>query len=618
MNSDPLLDKPPSTPQPRIAAICFTGKLAGVALVLYIAAFSLPHLLVYETTCKPKIAFDKSLGSHMVLQQAPAISSVYGTVSSLGDCALKVVLVGPDNKMTELEVELSGTVWTAELPVTRAGGSYTIAASAGAVSVKLDDVVFGDVWYCGGQSNMALPLENTLSRNKSKAAIESGKYEGIRIMQVAGNMNPALPWKSVAKAIKDGTFMKFSSTCYYFGESLVDQVGSGAPAIGLIHTAFGGSTIQQWLPNSTIFECGHVENNQGRFGTFFDNRILPFSRMSIKGWVWYQGENNMHDFFGNSMNHTGYACLIVKLVDLWRRTWSLNAAVPHDTTPFGIVALPNSGSEGGNDVGSMRIAQTGSFGFLPNKDIPHSFLAQTYDLNDPFVNTSCYRLGCCNPSPKAKNCNGCTAYCRSTSETNFYMGPIHSRVKKPVGQRLARGYLGLSGSKSGYARGGPTFKTCKRTGPKQLSISFDESWLAKDKLILQKYDVTVGSQLEVLVNKSAFCMQTVGRGGTKCLDDGNGFSKGPGRYDDTRHTWISVDISLASSTTIAVDLSKTDGVAYAIRYGWGDCCHPRPATSLPCPLEACPVMTQNARLPANPFIAKIVNDRCECLPPLSC
>ena len=618
MLETPLLRAREAKAQGAKVVIWGAKKILAFAFILYCLSLFLPQIFLSPEVCKPKVTFDKTLGSNMVLQQAPARATVYGSIVGLGGCALDVALVDSSGIETSLPVDVSGTRWSAQLSPMGPGGSFKIVATAGASSASLSNVVFGDVWYCAGQSNMALPLENTMSRNSSLKAILSGKYNNIRVAQIAGNMNPEMPWKTIAQAVKEGEFMKFSSTCYYFGESLVDELGDRTPPIGLIHTAFGGSTIQQWLPNSTIFECGQVSNNQGRYGTFFDARILPYSRMSIKGWVWYQGENNMHDFFGNPINHTGYACLMVKLVDLWRNTWSSNSANSHHRAPFGIVALPNSGSEGGNSIGAMRIAQTGSFGFLPNREIPYSFLAQTYDLNDPFTNTSCYSLGCCAAHPAHKNCNGCDEYCESTSRTNFYIGPIHSRVKKPVGKRLALAYLGQTQRSSQRARSGPTFHGCRVTGPKEITVTFDNVCLGSDKLLVQKYGARSGSQFEVLVNQSAFCMQTIGRGGTRCLDDGAGFQKGPGHYDDERHTWVSVDISLSSSNTIAVDLSKTNGVAYAIRYGWGDCCHPRPPTSLPCPLEACPLMAKYARLPANPFIAKIVDGACECLPPLNC
>ena len=74
----------------------------------------------------------------------------------------------------------------------------------------------------------------------------------------------------------------------------------------------------------------------------------------------YQGENNMHGFFGNSAAKSGYACLAIKLVSDWRAIWSKNSGTSA-AAPFGVVTLPPSGSEGGADIGSMRYAQTGAF-----------------------------------------------------------------------------------------------------------------------------------------------------------------------------------------------------------------------------------------------------------------
>jgi hypothetical protein len=72
-----------------------------------------------------------------------------------------------------------------------------------------------------------------------------------------------------------------------------------------------------------------------------------------------QGENNMHGFFGNSQQKSGYACLAIKLVEDWRQIWSKNSGTSA-LAPFGVVTLPPSGGEGGADIGSMRYAQTGS------------------------------------------------------------------------------------------------------------------------------------------------------------------------------------------------------------------------------------------------------------------
>ena len=136
---------------------------------------------------------------------------------------------------------------------------------------------------------MALPLQNTLTRNISLAAIAAGKYSNIRIQQLRGNMNPDTPWTPIAQAAASpDVFLAFSGTCYYFAESLTDELGDAAPPIGLIHTAWGGSTIQQWVSNATLNSnvCANHSSGQGNDGGWWEARVLPYAEMTLKGWVW--------------------------------------------------------------------------------------------------------------------------------------------------------------------------------------------------------------------------------------------------------------------------------------------------------------------------------------------
>ena len=65
------------------------------------------------------------------------------------------------------------------------------------------------------QSNMALPVQHTFSRNISREAILAGKYDNIRIHGIAGNMNPDLDWTTLKDAVANvrGNFDNIS-----FGE----------------------------------------------------------------------------------------------------------------------------------------------------------------------------------------------------------------------------------------------------------------------------------------------------------------------------------------------------------------------------------------------------------------
>jgi sialate O-acetylesterase len=271
-------------------------------------------------------------------------------------------------------------------------------------------------------------------------------------------------------------------------------------------------------------------------------------------------------------------------------------------------------------MGAMRWAQTANFGVLPNTAMPNTFLAQAFDLDDPFSNITCYKAGCCpnNYHPKG-SCDGCLGidqYCASLSATNYYMGPIHPRDKKPVGQRLAQAGAVVAYGKSGLATG-PTLSGCQVSGG-NLLVSFNTSLLGADAVSVQDYKkLQLQSRVEVLVNASLFCLQTANKG-HECIDDGTGRDIGAGAFDEAS-SWVPVNISSAGPSSILVDLSTTGGVAFGVRYAWqGGCCDDRPRTSDPCPVASCPILAQGARLPANPFMAHIADGKCRCVAPQTC
>ena len=241
------------------------------------------------------MSFTATLGDFVVLQQAPAAAAVYGTVTG-NTTAVTVTVTDAAGAAYAVPaaVAADGT-WKALLRPAPAGGDFNITATAvcatESVSAVLLHATFGDVWYCGGQSNMALPLQNTLSRNLSLAAIAGGKYHNIRVQQLRGNMNPDTPWTPIAQAAASpnaSVFLAFSGTCYYFGQALTDALGAAAPPIGLVHVAWGGSTIQQWVSNDTLNAnvCANHSSGQGNDGGWWESRVLPYRSMTLKGWIW--------------------------------------------------------------------------------------------------------------------------------------------------------------------------------------------------------------------------------------------------------------------------------------------------------------------------------------------
>ena len=51
-----------------------------------------------------------------------------------------------------------------------------------------------------------------------------------------------------------------------------------------------------------------VVEGAGANGALYNGMVLPFVNMSIKGWNWYQGENNLGFHAGNVLDNAGYVC----------------------------------------------------------------------------------------------------------------------------------------------------------------------------------------------------------------------------------------------------------------------------------------------------------------------
>ena len=134
--------------------------------------------------------------------------------------------------------------------------------------------------------------------------------------------------------------------------------------------------------------------------------------MRVRCRVYYQGENNAGGLHGNAGTKdqppSGYACMMPKLVSLFRKEWSKEPGTTEPTAAFGIVSLSSHDSEGAKDMASFRCkpsptttplrdcrdvssdgrcstgAQQGSMGTVPNSLMPNTFMAHAFDLQDPW------------------------------------------------------------------------------------------------------------------------------------------------------------------------------------------------------------------------------------------
>lgn len=62
-------------------------------------------------------------------------------------------------------------------------------------------------------------------------------------------------------------------------------------------------------------------NSAGSNAELYNGMVLPFVNMTVKGWLWYQGENNLPYMAGNVLDHAGYACLLPAMIGARKLGW---------------------------------------------------------------------------------------------------------------------------------------------------------------------------------------------------------------------------------------------------------------------------------------------------------
>ncbi len=131
--------------------------------------------------------------------------------------------------------------WQVKINPPKARGPYTMKIT-GRQTVELKNVMVGDVWLCGGQSNMQLPLRFTLN---GEDAVKAANFPEIRYFTVAQHVayrhsdEVEGSWKVVSP--DSASFM--SAVAYYFARRLQQDIHV---PIGLVVDAVGGTPVEAW------------------------------------------------------------------------------------------------------------------------------------------------------------------------------------------------------------------------------------------------------------------------------------------------------------------------------------------------------------------------------------
>ncbi len=249
----------------------------------------------------------------------------------------------------------------------------------GKLGKTIINVLVGEVWISGGQSNMEWAMVNTTGFEDAKKRVAAEKYRNIRYFEQKGRDSGALePQEDFIKPalweMCDETVLPhFSAVSFFFAEKMFLELDM---PIGILSSSLGGSSMVAWVPENVMkkrrvflpilesfatekakynyaetlanfkkrsaeyqaqVKAAKAENKpipeQPRDLRFapnplgpgnirsmpaylFNAKICPMAGYTARGVIWYQGEANLTTKINRSFTDK-FNCLI----ETWRKAW---------------------------------------------------------------------------------------------------------------------------------------------------------------------------------------------------------------------------------------------------------------------------------------------------------
>lgn len=256
--------------------------------------------------------------------------------------------------------------WRIDLDPMEAGGPYEMTLSAGDEKIVIQDILIGEVWVLGGQSNMELPIRRTLDLLADE--VKTIHLPEIRQFAVPQIYNFHAPQQELTGgqwiAATQEEILNFSAVGFFFAKELYEQY---QVPIGLVHSAVGGTPIEAWISEHTLREIGGYEELLDKCKD--DEYVSTTKKMEEeRNQVWY-----------NKLNDTDLG-----LKQGWFQTdW--------DTSDWGDFEVPGSWKD--TELESVR----GAVWFRKEFNLPASMtesevmlkLGTIVDADDTYINGVC-------------------------------------------------------------------------------------------------------------------------------------------------------------------------------------------------------------------------------------
>jgi len=426
-------------------------------------------ILLTVTHTYAQITLPHIIGSNMVIQANKPIN-IWGQASAGEQVSVQFI------NQTKKVITSNSGLWKVILDPIKASNKPIEMIIKGKNTIKLENILVGEVWVCSGQSNMEFSLAKGLSwktgvDNWEKEVAEANVPElRLFMVKIKKSDTPLTDCEGEWVVCTPKNVGTFSAVGYYFGRYLTQQLHQ---PVGMVQTAVGGTRAELWtkmkvMESDTLYKVvfdqyqsdlkkyeayavalkqWNEKTNNGKDSTvkiappvkvgqpskpacLWNAMVEPLLPLTIKGAIWYQGESNEPQAYD-------YRFVFANMINSWRKEWKqgdfpfyfVQIAAHKDKTPL------------------LRYSQT----YVMNT-VKNTGMAVATDVGDSLN--------------------------------------IHPRNKTIIGERLAYWALAKDYGFKNVTFSGPVYKSMKINGKTiQLSFDFAEKGLMAKGGSLREFEI---------------------------------------------------------------------------------------------------------------------------------
>jgi len=332
--------------------------------------------LLFLQSIHAEVKLPAIVSSNMVLQRNTTVE-LWGWADANEKITIETSWL---NEAIHIKADNKGT-WRIAVTTNNSKEPQSINIKSKESNISLDNILFGEVWLCSGQSNMQQPMKGYTGQPTFGSVLATAKSANpnLRLFTVNrfGSKTPIKDTKeySAWQQASPESVAGFSAVAYFFGQQLQEILDV---PVGLIHTSWGGSAVQAWISKEVMdgfkkvnLEEVDITKKTNKIPTaLFNAMINPLIPYTIKGALWYQGEANRHE-------PEMYKKLFPAMVKDWRKRWGIG------DFPFYYVQIApftysnNNAFQEVDNTAFIRETQLQCLDLIPNSGI-----AITMDIGD--------------------------------------------------------------------------------------------------------------------------------------------------------------------------------------------------------------------------------------------